>query len=74
MLGVGHYITTYVDDGNPPPSFQGEPHVVELPETLDDTAEQFWELLDEDNKVSIVAKSINIESGKSHLKVINKYG
>ena len=72
--GTGHCITTYVDDGDPPPAFQGEPFTVALSDSLDSNAEELWGLLDEDNKVALLAKSIDIESGGSHLKVINKYG
>ena len=70
--GVGHCMTTYVDDGSPLPSFEGEPFAVELSNGLQETADVFWNLLDEDNRVSMLVKFIGSET--SNLVIVNKYG
>lgn len=69
--GVGHCITTYVDDGSPLPSFSGEPFVVELTKDLRENVDIFWDLLDEDNRVSMLVKFIGSET--SELVIVNKY-
>ena len=70
--GTGHCITTYIDDGNPLPSFQGEPYAVELFDDIQQTADIFWSLLDEDNRVSLLVKYIHPET--ADLVIVNKYG
>lgn len=70
--GLGHFIHTYVCDGNPIPSFMGEPQRIEIPNTADDFAKEIWDSLDRDNKVSLYVNYIEVESGKSHIRIINK--
>ncbi len=73
IRGVGHCITTYLDDGDPPPSFSGEPFCVKLFDDLDQNLESFWEILNQANKVSMLVKFIHAQSGESHLRIINQY-
>ena len=70
--GEGRFIHTYMSDGNPLPSFEGEPKLVEIPSDLDEFANALWESLNEDNKVSLFVRFINLESGEVKSKIINK--
>ena len=71
--GVGHFIHTYMGDGNPLPSFEGEPEKIEIPNDIDAFTNDLWNALNEDNKVSLFVRFIDIESGKATTKVVNKY-
>ncbi|MDE3001404.1 MAG: inosine monophosphate cyclohydrolase [Gemmatimonadota bacterium] len=71
--GIGHCITTYRDDGDPPPAFTGEPYALELHDDIDANRDSFWELLDEANRVSLLVKFIDAASGNSDLRIVNKY-
>ena len=71
--GIGHCITTYRDDGDPPPAFSGEPYAVELHNGIDTTRDFYWNLLDEANRVSLLVKFIDVESGNADLRIVNKY-
>lgn len=71
--GVGHFIHTYMGNGNPLPSFEGEPKKVEIPNDIEKFTDKLWEALNEDNKVSLFVRYIDIASGKAVSKVINKY-
>lgn len=71
--GTGHFISTYIDDGNPLPSFEGEPTLVEIGnDDIDTFAEKVWNALDEDNKVSLFVRYINIATNKATTRIINK--
>ena len=70
--GEGHFIHTYMGDGNPLPSFEGEPTLVDIPDDMDAFAELVWNNLNEDNKVSLFIRYINIEDGSYETKIINK--
>jgi hypothetical protein len=70
--GIGHFIHTYKCDGNPIPSFYGEPEEVELPNTANELAELVWENLNEDNKVSLFVRTVELDSGKAEEIIINK--
>lgn len=70
--GFGHCIHTYMGDVNPLPSFGGEPFVVQIFDGLDETAEYYWNLLDAENRISMVVKFISSKTGNSRLKIINK--
>lgn len=73
LSGVGHFIHTYMTDGNPLPSFEGEPKLIELGnEDIDAFADKLWNSLNEDNKVSLFVRYIDIETGKATSKIINK--
>lgn len=71
--GEGHFIHTYMGDGNPLPSFEGEPKKITVPNNMDDFAAKLWESLNEDNKVSLFVRYIDIETGNAVSKIINKY-
>ena len=73
IAGLGHFIHTYVGDGNPLPTFQGEPERVKIPGNIDDFAKEIWESLNDDNKISLLVRYTDIESGKVCQKIINKY-
>ena len=70
--GEGHFIHTYKCDGNPLPSFEGEPKLVQIPDNMDEFANMLWANLNEDNKVSLFVRYIDIETGKYESKIINK--
>lgn len=70
--GEGHFIHTYMHDGNPLPSFEGEPKLVEIPEDMDAFTDMLWNSLNADNKVSLFVRYIEIETGKYRSKIVNK--
>ena len=72
LPGEGRFIHTYMHDGNPLPSFQGEPKLVEIPDDMDAFTDMLWNSLNEDNKVSLFARFIDIETGKYETKIVNK--
>lgn len=72
LPGFGHCIHTYSADGNPLPSFAGEPQLVPLAGTAEAIAKRYWSMLNEENKISLLVKTINRESGESRLLVLNK--
>jgi len=71
--GVGHIIHTYKTDGNPIPSFEGDPVVFEIGNDFDDFAEGVWNALNDDNKVSLFVRSISIKNGVVKTKIFNKH-
>ena len=71
--GVGHFIHTYMGDGNPLPSFEGEPKKIEIPNNMDKFTDDLWNALNENNKVSLFVRFIDIETGKATSKIVNKY-
>ena len=71
--GLGHFIHTYVSDGNPLPSFQGEPKRVEISDDINEFTEVIWNSLNEDNKISLYVRYVDIETGKYEDNLINKY-
>lgn len=70
--GEGHFIHTYMQDGNPLPSFEGEPKLIGIPDDMDAFAESLWSSLNEENKVSLFVRYIDIETGKWQTRIINK--
>ncbi len=70
--GAGHFIHTYTGDGNPLPSFEGEPVKVKLEGTIDAFTEMIWDSLDDENKVSLFVRYIDIAAGKYETRIINK--
>ena len=70
--GVGHFIHTYMSDGNPLPSFEGEPKQVEIPNDIEEFTANLWSSLNEDNKVSLFVRFIDLSSGKTETRIINK--
>ena len=73
VAGEGHFISTYKHNGNPIPSFEGEPLRFACPRTLGDFAHGLWSSLNADNKVSLFARVIDLESGESGDMIFNKY-
>lgn len=72
ISGEGHFIHTYMGDGNPLPSFEGEPKLIGIPSNIDDFTNILWNNLNEDNKVSLFVRYINIENGKTETRIVNK--
>ena len=72
LPGYGHFISTYEGDGNPLPSFSGEPQLMEIKNTVKENLNHYWDNIDADNKVSLVVKFINIKTGEQELKITNK--
>ena len=72
ISGLGHFIHTYIDDGNPLPTFSGEPERVLIPNSIDELADGIWTSLNPENKISLYVRYINIETGKSESRLFNK--
>lgn len=72
LAGIGHFIHTYNCDGDPIPTFTGEPERVRIPDDVHAFAAALWENLNEANKISLYARSIDLETGKSESVLINK--
>jgi IMP cyclohydrolase len=72
VAGKGHYIHTYMEDGNPLPSFQGEPVKLDLNGNIDELTSEIWNALDSENKVSLFVRFTEIATGKYETKIINK--
>ena len=72
LNGLGHFIHTYVTDGNPIPTFQGEPERVAIPDCIDCFTSSIWENLDENNKISLYTRYIDLETGSYEERLINK--
>ncbi len=72
VAGEGHFIHTYMGDGNPLPSFEGEPTLVGIEGDIDSFTKVIWDNLNEDNKVSLFVRYINIETGAYETRIVNK--
>ena len=70
--GLGHFLHTYVCDGDPIPTFQGEPERVSIPNDIDAFASEIWNALDENNKISLYVRYIDLKSGVQTSRLINK--
>lgn len=70
--GQGRFIHTYLCDGEPLPSFEGEPKLVEIGEDIDSFTDMLWNSLHPDNKVSLFVRFINIETGSYETRIVNK--
>ena len=70
--GEGRFIHTYMCDGDPLPSFEGEPKLIGIPDDMDAFTELLWNSLNEDNKVSLFVRYIDIETGNYETKIVNK--
>ena len=70
--GLGHFIHTYVTDGNPIPTFQGEPERVFIPNDIDSFTDEIWENLDEANKISLYVRYVDLETGTCENRLVNK--
>ena len=72
QAGLGHFIHTYVCDGNPIPTFQGEPERVSIPDSIDDFTKEIWESLDENNKISLYVRYIDLATGAEENRLVNR--
>ena len=72
LAGEGRFIHTYMHDGNPLPSFEGEPKFVGIEEDIDDFTNTLWNSLNEDNKVSLFVRYIDIATGEYETRIVNK--
>lgn len=70
--GEGRFIHTYMHDGNPLPSFEGEPKLVGISGDIDGFTQEVWESLNEENKVSLFVRFIDIETGAYETRIVNK--
>ena len=74
IAGLGHFIHTYVCDGNPViPTFQGEPERVSICDSIDEMTEMLWENLNPDNKISLFVRYTDLETGEYEQRIINKH-
>ena len=73
VAGEGRCIHTYLGDGNPLPSFDRDPYAVSLDNDLDTTAERYWSYLNPSNRVSLLAKFIDVETGEDSIRIINRF-
>lgn len=72
VAGEGHFIHTYMHDGNPLPSFEGEPKLVEIDKSIDEFTDSVWNNLNQENKVSLFVRYIDIATGKYETRIVNK--
>ena len=72
IAGEGYFIHTYMGDGNPLPSYEGDPTWVSVSDDISEFTDMIWNSLNEDNKVSLFVRYIDIETGKYETKIVNK--
>ena len=72
MYFIDHFIHTYKCDGNPIPSFEGEPTLINISGDIDKFTNDVWNALDEDNKVSLYTRFIDITTGEYEDRIVNK--
>ena len=72
VAGEGHFIHTYMHDGDPLPSFEGEPKLVKISGDIDAFTDEVWTSLNEDNKVSLFVRFIDIATGEYETRIVNK--
>ena len=72
IKGEAHFIHTYMGDGNPLPSFEGEPKLVGISGNIDEFTDMLWTNLNEDNKVSLFVRYVNLEDGTEETRIVNK--
>ncbi len=72
LNGLGHFIHTYVCDGNPIPTFQGEPERVAIDNDIDAFTNDLWNALDDNNKISLYVRYTDLATGECESRMINK--
>ena len=72
LAGQGHFIHTYMHDGDPLPSFEGEPKLVSIPDDMDAFTNMLWNSLNEQNKVSLFVRYVDLETGEVEQEIRNK--
>ena len=70
--GLGHFLHTYVCDGKPIPTFQGEPERIAVCNGIDEETDRLWNALNEQNKISLYVRYTNLETGESETRIVNK--
>ena len=73
ISGVGHFIHTYNHDGNPLPTFTGEPERVSISNDIDEITKSIWQNLDDNNKISLFVRMTDLETGETDTRIINKH-
>ena len=71
--GLGHFLHTYVTDGNPIPTFQGEPERIVIPACVNCLANEIWDSLNPDNRISLYVRTTDLETGEIAERLINKF-
>ncbi len=71
--GCGHFISTYISDGAPLPSFEGEPKSIEIPEDMEAFTRELWDSLDMENKISLYVRSVDFETNQTRSILINRH-
>ena len=74
LAGQGHFIHTYVGDGNPLPSFTGEPKLVGITGDIDRFTDMLWSSLNADNKISLFVRFIDTADGSTATRIVNRFG
>ena len=74
ICGLGHFLHTYVCDGNPIPTFQGEPERIAVCDDIDEETDRLWRALDEQNKISLYVRYIDLATGAAENRLVNKNG
>lgn len=72
VSGLGHMIHTYVGDGNPLPSYTGEPKRIQTSNSFNEFTEEIWNSLNEDNKISLYTRFVNLKTGEIQERITNK--
>ena len=72
LPGLGHFIHTYVCDGNPIPTFQGEPERMAIPDDAEEFTRRLWNCLDENNRISLYVRTVDLKTGAVENRLINK--
>ena len=72
LCGEGHFLHTYMGDGDPLPSFEGEPEKIATMDDIDAFTDMMWDALNEDNKVSLFVRYIDLATGKATDRIVNK--
>ena len=70
--GLGHFLHTYITDGNPIPTFCGEPERVKSPDDIDEFTNKLWNALDSNNKISLYVRYVDLKTGEAENRLINK--
>ena len=73
VAGLGHFIHTYITDGNPLPTFTGEPERITIPNDITEFSKEIWDSLDADNRISLYVRYTDLESGECEEYMINKH-
>ena len=72
LNGLGHFLHTYVCDGNPIPTFQGEPERMTVCDSIDEMTERLWNALNENNKISLYVRYVDLATGRAESRLVNK--